>query len=65
MIRDNLVEISGAEFPGRSAAWIEPSRTDGGLRLARPPGDAAYACFDRRCDARHLTRCRRFLARFS
>jgi hypothetical protein len=65
MIRDNLAEISGAEFPGRSAARIEPSRTDGGLRLARPLGNAAYACFDRRCDARHLTRCRRILARFS
>jgi len=65
MIRDNLAEISGAEFPGGIAARIEPSRTDGGLRLARRPGSAAYACFNRRCDARHLTRCWRFLARFS
>jgi len=65
MIRDNLAEISGAEFPGGIAARIEPSRTDSGLRLARRPSSAAYACFDRRCDARHLTRCRRILARFS
>ncbi|UGX95724.1 hypothetical protein G6321_00011530 [Bradyrhizobium barranii subsp. barranii] len=65
MIRDNLVEISGAEFPGGIDARIEPSWTNSGLRLARPPGNAAYACFDRRCNARHLIRCRRILARFS
>jgi hypothetical protein len=62
MIRDNVVEIIGAEFPGRIAARIEPSRTDRGLSLARPPGNVGYACFVRRSDARHLTRCQRFLA---